>query len=282
MTNDPAIPDREPVSRPEARTPNEPGEAGSFASVPPEASATAPAEAATTEQSGSAPRSRGRRIAGLITKIISWIVIGAAVLLIVAFVLVPRVTGATPYTVLTGSMRPNMPPGTTVVVRPIDFDAIRVGDVITYQIASGKPEVVTHRVIAVNVTQDGPRLQTKGDANPAPDPNPVRPEQVRGKVWYWAPFVGYLSQGIQSDTRTWVARGIGIALIGYAAFVVVGAVRGRARRRRETVGAGTPAPVSGETTEESAAVSADAAPATEEPPTAEPASHENPEPPASR
>ncbi|WP_220700530.1 signal peptidase I [Mycetocola lacteus] len=201
---------------------------------PAEAPAETDESAAATEPSGSAPRSRGRRIAGLITKIISWIVIGAAVLLIVAFVLVPRVTGATPYTVLTGSMRPNMPPGTTVVVRPIDFDAIRVGDVITYQIASGKPEVVTHRVIAVNVTQDGPRLQTKGDANPAPDPNPVRPEQVRGKVWYWAPFVGYLSQGIQSDTRTWVARGIGIALIGYAAVVVVGAVRGRARRRRET------------------------------------------------
>ncbi|MCS4277318.1 signal peptidase [Mycetocola sp. BIGb0189] len=248
MTNDPAIPEREPVSRPEARTSDEPGEAGPFASVPAEGTAPTPAEADGTAPAEPvagetdepavgaetpAPRSRGRRIAGLITKVISWIVIGAAVLLIVAFVLVPRVTGATPYTVLTGSMRPNMPPGTTVVVRPIDFDAIRVGDVITYQIASGKPEVVTHRVIAVNVTQDGPRLQTKGDANPAPDPNPVRPEQVRGKVWYWAPFVGYLSQGIQSDTRTWVARGIGIALIGYAAVVVVGAVRGRARRRLE-------------------------------------------------
>ncbi|RLP74529.1 signal peptidase I [Mycetocola tolaasinivorans] len=226
MTNDPATPEQKPVSRREAHTPATTEGAGSSSSVPEDAIA-GPAAAAPPQ------RSRARRIAGLITKIVSWVVIGAAAALIIAFVLVPRVTGATPYTVLTGSMRPSMPPGTTVVVRPVEFDTIRVGDVITYQIASGKPEVVTHRVIAVNITPEGPRLETKGDANPAPDQNPIRPEQVRGKVWYWAPVVGYLSQGVQTDTRTWIARGIGIALIGYAGYLVVSAVRGRARRRAE-------------------------------------------------
>lgn len=174
------------------------------------------------------------RIGGILLKTVSWVVLLACGLLIVAFVLVPRLTGSTPYTVLTGSMRPTMPPGTTVVVKPIDFADIRVGDVITYQIASGQPEVVTHRVIGVNVTPEGVRLETQGDANPIPDPELVREEQVRGKAWYWLPVIGYVTNGVTSDTRTWLAQGLGVGLIGYAVVtLVVLAVRGSKRRPDE-------------------------------------------------
>ena len=65
-------------------------------------------------------------------------------------------------------MVPQMPPGTIVVDRPEPFASIRVGDVLTYQIASGEPAVVTHRVIAINVESDGSQTLTmKGDANPS-------------------------------------------------------------------------------------------------------------------
>lgn len=175
------------------------------------------------------------RIGGILLKTVSWAVLVSCGLLIVAFVLVPRLTGSTPYTVLTGSMRPTMPPGTTLVVKPIEFADIRVGDVITYQIASGQPEVVTHRVIGVNVTPDGVRLETQGDANPIPDPELVREEQVRGKAWYWLPVIGYVTNGVTSDTRTWLAQGLGVGLIGYAVVtLVVVAVRGSKRRPDES------------------------------------------------
>lgn len=167
------------------------------------------------------------RVGGTVLKVVSWLVLVVCGLLIVAFVLVPRLTGATPYTVLTGSMRPTMPPGTTVVVKPIPFADIQVGDVITYQIASGEPAVVTHRVIGVNVTAEGIRLETQGDANPSPDTELVREEQVRGKAWYWLPVIGYVTNGVSGDTRTWLAQGLGIGLIGYAVVtLVVVAVRG--------------------------------------------------------
>ncbi|MCP2031442.1 signal peptidase I [Okibacterium sp. HSC-33S16] len=184
-------------------------------------------------QGGGAP-SVLSRVANTVVRVVSWTVLIVCGLLIVGFVLVPRLTGSTPYTVLTGSMRPTMPPGTTVVVKPLAFSDIRVGDVITYQLRSGEPEVVTHRVIGINITGDGVRLETQGDANPIPDEKLVREEQVRGKAWYWLPVIGYVTNGVTSDTRTWLAQGLGVALIGYAVVTVFLAVVRRKSGSRDS------------------------------------------------
>jgi signal peptidase len=186
-----------------------------------DSSADATDSSALAEDQPEEKRSVLSRLPGIFVRVVSWAVLIVCGLLIIGFVLVPRLTGSTPYTVLTGSMRPSMPPGTTVVVKPLPFSEIKVGDVITYQISSGEPEVVTHRVIGVNVTQDGVRLETKGDANPIADPSLVREEQVRGKVWYWLPVIGYVTNGVTSDTRTWLAQGLGVGLIGYAIVTLV-------------------------------------------------------------
>ena len=85
---------------------------------------------------------------GWCRRLAAWLVVGASLAALVVGVLLPRMAGATPYTVLTGSMTPNLPPGTLVVVRPVDAGTIGTDSVITYQLASGEPEVVTHRVVA--------------------------------------------------------------------------------------------------------------------------------------
>lgn len=175
------------------------------------------------------PRSAPRRVLGVLGRIVAWAVVAVSVLALLALVIIPRVSGSTPYTVLTGSMSPLMPPGTMVVVKPTEFERIRVGDVVTYQIASGRPEVVTHRVIGIDITDDGPRLRTQGDANPAADANGVRPEQVRGTVWYWVPLVGYVTTVGDGDSRLLITQIIGGALLLYALVVVIREV---AKRRR--------------------------------------------------
>ena len=192
--------------------------------------ATSAEPARSAEPAPEPASSRARRIGGFIVRTVSWIVVAVTVVLLVAFVLVPRATGSTPYTVLTGSMRPDLPPGTMVVVRPVDPAELSVGDVITYQLRSGEPEVVTHRIIETVVTPDGLEFRTQGDANDAPDPDLVRAVQVRGEVWYGAPLLGYLTSGVTSDARTLTAQVVGIALIGYALFSVVRTIL-RARRR---------------------------------------------------
>ena len=174
------------------------------------------------------------RVFYVIRQTFGWVVVVVMVTLIAILVVVPRILGAEPYTVLTGSMSPSMPPGTIVVVRPVDFDSIRQGDVVTYQIASGQPAVVTHRVVGIDVTDDGVRLRTQGDANNAEDATPVRPEQVRGVVQYWVPLVGYVATAASGADRAIMARIVGGVLVAYAVAMLVSALVRRGRRRRRT------------------------------------------------
>lgn len=150
----------------------------------------------------------------------SWMLLLSTLALLAAMVAGPRVTGSTPYTVLTGSMRPSMPPGSLVVTRPVETGELKVGDAITYQMRSGEPEVVTHRITAVSTTLGGETLfTTQGDANPIPDDRPVKAGQIRGAVWYSIPLVGYVNGWLTGEQHIW-AVGISVALLlAYAAFM---------------------------------------------------------------
>lgn len=157
---------------------------------------------------------------------------GLAVVLIV----VPKATGSMPLTVLTRSMEPTLPPGTLVVVRPTPLADIRIGDVVTYQIASGDPAVVTHRVVAVASSSDGARtFVLRGDGNAQPDPAPVTAPQVRGVVWYSVPWVGYVNQ-VVNGSRGWLIPTIAGVLLTYGAVMIaLGTVSALRRRRRRRV-----------------------------------------------
>jgi signal peptidase len=160
------------------------------------------------------------------------VLLAAASVLAVA-VLVPRIGGATPYTVLTDSMRPAYPPGTMIVVRPVDADDVALGTVITFQLASGQPTVATHRVVSIARRPDGElRFLTKGDANNAPDQQWVRPEQVRGALWYAVPRLGYLSELLTGEQRQRGVAVVAAVLLGYAALMAAGAARDRQRARK--------------------------------------------------
>ncbi len=170
-----------------------------------------------------------------------WLVLLALTAVLVVAVVVPRLAGATPYTVLTGSMRPDLPPGTLVVVRPVRADRIRVGDVVTYQLRSGAPEVVTHRVVDVGTDARGlPRLRLQGDANQAPDPGWVRAEQVRGEVWYHVPSLGHANSLLTAGERRHAITLMALLLFAYALVMFVQAARESRRVDDETVESGSP------------------------------------------
>lgn len=181
-----------------------------------------------------APRG-GRWGAGrFVVRVVAWVVILGVTALLVAAVLVPRVAGATPYAVLTGSMQPGLPPGTLVVVRPVAAEDLGVGDVVTYQLRSGEQTVVTHRVVGVGYDGRGElSLQTQGDANDVPDERPVRPVQVRGELWYGIPYVGHLHVWLTGDQRDLLTHGLAALLLLYAARAFLVAARERRRRRAE-------------------------------------------------
>lgn len=176
-------------------------------------------------------RSRG----AWITQVVAWFLIISISAVLVVAVLVPRLVGATPYTVLTGSMRPSLPPGTLAVVKPVDQSDIVAGDVITYQLESGRPTVVTHRVVTVGHRLDGTRsLTTQGDANSIPDAEPVRPVQLKGRVWYAVPYLGYVNDALTGDQRQMATYGVAAVLALYAAHMLSSPIRDRRAGRLST------------------------------------------------
>jgi signal peptidase I len=166
-----------------------------------------------------------------IVRTVSWAVFLVGIAVVAVAVVVPRVAGATPYTVLTGSMQPDLPPGTLVVTRPVAQEDLAIGDVVTYQLRSGEPTVVTHRVVGIGVDGAGDVVyRTQGDANDVSDPLPVRPEQIRGELWYAVPVVGRLGMLLDSDVRRLLVPVVGVGLLAYAGLRLLGEVR-RPRRR---------------------------------------------------
>jgi signal peptidase len=176
-----------------------------------------------------------RRVATRAARVVAWVVILGTVAVLTVAVLVPRIAGAVPYTVLTGSMTPTYSPGTLVVVKPVDPESIRVGDVVTYQLESGKPAVVTHRVVSQGFDGDGDVvLRTQGDANDAPDPDLVKAVQVKGVVWYAVPHLGRVSNVLTGKERQLGVYAAAAGLFGYALLSFAGAVRDKRRPRGVT------------------------------------------------
>lgn len=177
--------------------------------------------------SRSALRFPGLRFVGSVA---GWMVLLAVTAFLVTTVAVPRAVGGTAYTVLTSSMRPTMPPGTLVITRSVDPAAVAVGDAITYQIESGKPAVVTHRVTAVRYAASGElSFVTQGDNNPSPDRSPVRPVQVRGEVWYAVPYAGFVNNALTASRRATVIGVVVGGLVLYALIMFGSALRSRHR-----------------------------------------------------
>lgn len=156
-------------------------------------------------------------------------------LIAVLVIALPMLTKSTPYTVLTSSMTPSYPAGTLVIVKPTDVQQIRIGDVITYQIASNQPEVVTHRVIQIvepTTSSDTISFITKGDANSLPDAKPVKPVQVRGVVWYAVPFIGWVNNVVNGDARSVIVPIVAGILFLYAGFMAASTIVDRRRAAR--------------------------------------------------
>lgn len=109
-------------------------------------------------------------------------------LLAVAVVSAPQALGFQVYTVLSGSMMPQIPVGSAVYVKKEAFANISAGDVVTYH-SDVSGVYVTHRVVEKN--EEGKFLVMKGDANEEPDGSRVHEEELIGVVRFFVPYLGY-------------------------------------------------------------------------------------------
>ena len=159
---------------------------------------------------------------------ITWLILFGLIAILLAAIVIPKIADGQPYTVLTSSMKPEYPPGTLIVVRKVDPSSLAIGDVVTYQIRSNDPDVITHRIVGFTFDQQGNRLlTTQGDAVPVPDERPVQPAQLRGKLWYSIPYLGHVNSWITGGTRMIIVYTIAVVLVLYAATQFVGSFRER-------------------------------------------------------
>lgn len=145
--------------------------------------------------------------------------------------------GAYPTIPLSGSMRPALEVGDLTILVKASPEKIEVGDIIHFW---REEEMVIHRVHEIR-TEGETLFITKGDANRAPDSDPILPSQIRGKLIYKIPKLGwasiYLKDGlakawtlISADIR--LAYGSIAAIASGASIYSILALKGRSRHWR--------------------------------------------------
>lgn len=181
-------------------------------------------------RAGSAPRSSVART--VLTRVVPGGLLVVLVVTLAALVVVPRLLGWAPLTVLSGSMEPTIPTGSQVVVSRVhDVTSLEVGDVITVMPYPDNATLVTHRIIERTDSIGGPTFTTQGDANDVADPWELTETQIRGEVRYWVPGAGYVATLLSGHTKALGTLVIALSLFGYAALQVVSAVRERREGR---------------------------------------------------
>lgn len=96
----------------------------------------------------------------------------------------PSVLGYSLFRVMTGSMEPNIPTNSLIVVRNVEVQTLEKGDVISFysRDPSLMGEVNTHRILDIRELDGRYVFTTKGDANNVEDRYVTYGEDIIGKV----------------------------------------------------------------------------------------------------
>lgn len=140
-------------------------------------------------------------------------------LAVVAVVLAgTRLLGFRTFTVMSGSMEPEYPVGAMVYVRPVNYQELKVGDVISY-VADDEKTVITHRIVKIEADKKDNsvlRFQTKGDSNNVADAKMVHYKNVLGVPIMTIPMVGYVAHGVQRPPGIYIMLVAGTLLLAWA------------------------------------------------------------------
>ena len=139
-----------------------------------------------------------KRSRGIITTI-SDILFSLAIIIVMFVVLVPGADGDVPkmilnysyFTVVSPSMKDELPVGSLILVKHVDPMELKVGDNITFVI--DRNTTVTHKISEIyeNYDRSGARgFQTQGTSNINQDPYIVYESSVVGKVAAVIPYAG--------------------------------------------------------------------------------------------
>ena len=188
-------------------------------------------EAETKTSSGKKKRVSAGTVVGIILCVILIPILIANVTMIVKAQThpdrVPNFLDYAPMIVLSPSMEPQIMKGDLIIIKTVEADQVKEGDVISFFDDSlGQGQITTHRILAITTDSDGkPVFTTGGDYNKyrkedgswevAEDPVPVKAEKLVGLYQMRIPKVGKLVNDMQKPIGSTKIP------IGYLIFVAV-------------------------------------------------------------
>ena len=153
-----------------------------------------------------AKKSPAQKVLGIVTTVLVVLFAIAAILLMGA-----RVIGLRVYTIISGSMEPTYSVGDLIYVKSFPAEEIKVGDPITF-VMNEDLVVATHRVVAIDAEKQN--FYTQGDNNQVQDANPVHFKNLIGKPIFSIPYLGYVSDWVQSPPGMYIAIAVCVLLLG--------------------------------------------------------------------
>lgn len=100
----------------------------------------------------------------------------------------PSVFGIKTFVIISGSMEPSLEIGDIVVIKKVDEEDLKEGDVISFR--NGE-SIITHRINKIIVDKNGiKQYETKGDNNNISDKSFVKYEEIEGKLFSKIPYAG--------------------------------------------------------------------------------------------
>lgn len=148
---------------------------------------------------------------------LSILLIGLLITCVVLFAV-----GFRPAVVISPSMKPAIQPGSLVLVKSIEPEKIKVGDVIMFWptddggTKDSDELSVTHRVIEIKVSETGSlTFITHGDANDEGSNETVPASQVIGKIYLDIPWVGVVFLFVKNNLFLVIFGAIAIVCLCY-------------------------------------------------------------------
>ncbi len=135
-------------------------------------------------------------------------VLVAGLLLLIAIV---SICGAKGYSIASNSMQPKLSKGDVVFVKEVPFEELEKGDIVTVEFKVKDGTTYTHRIVSIDY--DKKEIFTAGDKTGLIDQESADAEQIKGKVWFSLPLLGYPSLWLTSTNH--------VAIIGILVLVVM-------------------------------------------------------------
>jgi signal peptidase len=133
------------------------------------------------------------KVEGNFRDVVGWVVVGILGVVLVWFF--SGVFTYKPVLIAGRSMEPTIRIGDIAVYADVSSEELKEGDIIVFYQEKGR---IIHRIVRIE-TREGRLLYiTKGDANRDVDADPVREEQVIGKVVFVIPKVGWVSIALKN------------------------------------------------------------------------------------